>query len=74
MKLTALEWFEYLPEKQRDLAQAYFCKEVSHDIREFDIKFNSLSSAIGGGFFWLDTEEGHRYWNKICAKARKHQP
>ena len=66
------QWFEYLPVKIRDKAQAYFFEPRQLD--DFDYESSSLSSALWGGFTWIDTVEGHMYWEKIADKYKNFKP
>lgn len=71
MKLTALEWFEYLPEKQRDRAQAYHLDNNAHSPELLRTKYSSLPEAMINSFTFSETEEGHKHW---WAVYEKYQP
>lgn len=60
LNLTVLEWYEMLPVKLRDKAQAYACEDGS-----YDGVVESLSAAIFLGFVWNDTVEGAMYWTML---------
>lgn len=65
-------WFEYLPEKIRDKAQAYFFEyKKPHN---YEHKESSLYHAIIGGFYWGDTKEGADYWFSIYRKYKNFKP
>lgn len=57
-------WFETLPEPQRAMA--------IRNTKPGKLKENviNLLSALDGGFMWVETTEGHQFWEEIYLKER----
>jgi len=63
---TAKEWFEQLPEPIRTQA----IENTKHaQPYTGDNIFESLYSALFGGFNWDLTKQGEEYWNRIADRA-----
>lgn len=71
-KLTVLQWFEMLPPKLRDKAQAYAMDDYGVDYSGDDIDI-SLEDALYGGIMWRNTEEGVNYWVDVKNNAPRYQ-
>lgn len=58
--MTRREWFETLP-------PAYAERAIRNTApaRDLDEECRCLATAVGGGFIWVDTPEGDRFWADV---------
>lgn len=63
MEKTIKEWLETLPEPYRT--------EALENADKRDLKYPqpSLAEAISASSVWVDTTQGHDYWEDICIRA-----
>lgn len=63
---TIHTWFETLPEPLKSEALKYNGKKV-----KFSIVVESLSQAIGEGFWWDESESGFEFWESFYVALRE---
>ena len=70
--MTILQWYEMLPKRLRDKAQAYACDQQNSLIQRDSI-VSDLRHSICLGFSWSITEEGWNYWEEVYLKSFTYQ-
>lgn len=59
---TIKDWLEELPEGIKEKALLNY--KASPQNKEKEV-VGSLSAAISGAFVWIDTPEGHEFWENL---------